>query len=148
MAHTHKIQLHQHLSDDIPDCWIQLCEWVTQKIAEDHTFPSQIMFSDEADYYMNGEWTVRTTATGVTATLTGWTSSRFRVLRKSWCGVDYEAHKLLGRYLLIGIWMPTNTWTCSKKLLFHLFWMNNVISQFTSNKMGHLPTTLWKFENG
>ena len=44
----------QHLSEDDPDRRQQFCEWALTKVNEDENFSTKI-FSDEANFYVNGE---------------------------------------------------------------------------------------------
>jgi hypothetical protein len=49
------MQLLQHLSEDDPDRRMEFCEWVVNKLDGDAKFPSGIFFTDEANFYINGE---------------------------------------------------------------------------------------------
>ena len=51
----YKIQLLHHLSEDDPDRRIEFCEWAVDQFAHDESLPSKILFSDEANFYTNGE---------------------------------------------------------------------------------------------
>ena len=45
----------QHLSEDDPDRWLQFCEWALTKVNEDENFSNKILFTVEANFYINGE---------------------------------------------------------------------------------------------
>lgn len=53
--HLYKVQLLQHLNKDDPDRWVQFAEWVTQQLQINPRFPYQVLFSDEANFFINGE---------------------------------------------------------------------------------------------
>lgn len=53
--HPYKVQMLQHLSEDDPDRRIEFCEWALQRLEESPTFSSNILFTDEANFYINGE---------------------------------------------------------------------------------------------
>ena len=45
----------QHLSEDDQDRRLQFCEWALTKVNEDKNFSTKILFTDEANFYVNGE---------------------------------------------------------------------------------------------
>uniref|UniRef100_A0AAZ1X2A6 DUF4817 domain-containing protein n=1 Tax=Oreochromis aureus TaxID=47969 RepID=A0AAZ1X2A6_OREAU len=53
--HPYKLQLLQHLNEDDPDRRTEFAEWAKQKLEQDPQFTQKILFSDEANFYMNGE---------------------------------------------------------------------------------------------
>ena len=53
--HPYKLQILHHLNEDDPDRRIQMCEWFLEQIAEDDDFLLNVLFSDEANFYVNGE---------------------------------------------------------------------------------------------
>ena len=53
--HPYKIQLHQHLTEDDPDRRVQFAEWATAELATNPDLPLLVLFSDEANFYVNGE---------------------------------------------------------------------------------------------
>uniref|UniRef100_A0A3Q3KZL0 DUF4817 domain-containing protein n=1 Tax=Mastacembelus armatus TaxID=205130 RepID=A0A3Q3KZL0_9TELE len=53
--HPYKLQLLQHLNEDDPDRRTQFAEWAKQKLEQDPQFTQKILFSDEANFYVNGE---------------------------------------------------------------------------------------------
>ncbi|XP_046986033.1 uncharacterized protein LOC124556042 [Schistocerca americana] len=53
--HPYKIQLLQHLNEDEPDRRVQFTEWVTQQLQIHPRFPYQVLISDEAIWFINGE---------------------------------------------------------------------------------------------
>jgi len=42
------------INDDDPDHWMQFCEWFQQMVNEDEEFVTKIVWSDEAQYKLNG----------------------------------------------------------------------------------------------
>jgi hypothetical protein len=53
--HPYKWQLLPRLSEGDPDRRIESCEWVVIKLDGDANFSSGILFTDEANVYVNGE---------------------------------------------------------------------------------------------
>ncbi|KAG2462040.1 TDT nucleotidylexotransferase, partial [Polypterus senegalus] len=53
--HPYKLQLLQHLNEDDPDRRTEFAEWAKQKLEQDPQFTQKILFSDEANFYVNGE---------------------------------------------------------------------------------------------
>ncbi|KAG2469999.1 GPTC1 protein, partial [Polypterus senegalus] len=53
--HPYKLQLLQHLNEDDPDRHTEFAEWAKQKLEQDPQFTQKILFSDEANFYVNGE---------------------------------------------------------------------------------------------
>jgi transposase len=53
--HPYKIQLLQKLNEDDPDRRLEFCDWALQQYHADRLFPFTILFSDEANFYINGE---------------------------------------------------------------------------------------------
>uniref|UniRef100_A0A803JU31 Tc1-like transposase DDE domain-containing protein n=1 Tax=Xenopus tropicalis TaxID=8364 RepID=A0A803JU31_XENTR len=53
--HPYKHQLLQHLNEDDPDRRTEFAEWAKQKLEQDPQFTQKILFSDEANFYVNGE---------------------------------------------------------------------------------------------
>ncbi|XP_049937387.1 uncharacterized protein LOC126412052 [Schistocerca serialis cubense] len=53
--HPYKIKLLRHLNEDDPDRRVQFAEWVTQQLKINPHFPYQVLFSDEANFFINGE---------------------------------------------------------------------------------------------
>uniref|UniRef100_A0AAX7TH63 Uncharacterized protein n=1 Tax=Astatotilapia calliptera TaxID=8154 RepID=A0AAX7TH63_ASTCA len=53
--YPYKLQLLQHLSEDDPDQCTEFAEWTKQKLEQDPQFTQKILFSDEANFYVNGE---------------------------------------------------------------------------------------------
>ncbi|KAG2468668.1 G2E3 ligase, partial [Polypterus senegalus] len=53
--HPYKLQLLQHLDEDDPDRRTEFAEWAKQKLEQDPQFTQKILFSDEANFYVNGE---------------------------------------------------------------------------------------------
>ncbi|XP_073493604.1 uncharacterized protein [Phyllobates terribilis] len=53
--HPYKIQLLQHLNEDDPDRPNEFAEWAKQKLEQDPQFTQNIMFSDEVNFFVNGE---------------------------------------------------------------------------------------------
>lgn len=49
------MQMVQHLSEDDPDRRVQFCDWAVDKMDNDPQFSAGILFSDEANFYCNGE---------------------------------------------------------------------------------------------
>jgi hypothetical protein len=102
------------------------------------------MLNDEANFYMNGKvncqthiyWSGRNSLDRNHLDSRHWKSS---------CGVDYGGSQTVGSVFL------DRTLNADKYLgmvqeIVTPCWMKNAISQLTSNKMEHLPTTLQKFE--
>ncbi|XP_056422400.1 uncharacterized protein LOC130362248 isoform X2 [Hyla sarda] len=54
-SHPYKLQLLQHLNEDDPDRRTEFSEWAKQKLEQDPQFTQMILFSDEANFYVNGE---------------------------------------------------------------------------------------------
>jgi hypothetical protein len=54
-CHPYKMQLLQHLSENDPDTRMEFCEWAVNSVDCDVNFPSAILFTDEANIYINGE---------------------------------------------------------------------------------------------
>jgi len=53
--HPYKLHMLQHLSEDDPDRRMEFCEWAIDQMDRDPTFSAGILFTDEANFYMNGE---------------------------------------------------------------------------------------------
>ncbi|CAM1324679.1 Uncharacterised protein r2_g3343 [Pycnogonum litorale] len=53
--HPYKLHMAQQLSEDDPDRRAEFCEWALTKVNEDANFPTKILFTDEANFYVNGE---------------------------------------------------------------------------------------------
>ena len=53
--HPYKLQVLHHMSDDDPDRRVEMCDWFLAQLEEDPQFLSKVMFSDEANFYVNGE---------------------------------------------------------------------------------------------
>ena len=53
--HPYKLQMLHHISEDDPDRRLEFCEWVVCKLNDDENFSNKIMFTDEANFYVNGE---------------------------------------------------------------------------------------------
>uniref|UniRef100_A0AAZ1XUQ9 DUF4817 domain-containing protein n=1 Tax=Oreochromis aureus TaxID=47969 RepID=A0AAZ1XUQ9_OREAU len=53
--HPYKLQLLQHLNEDDPDQRTEFAKWANQKLEQDPQFTQKILFSDEANFYVNGE---------------------------------------------------------------------------------------------
>eukprot|EP00079_Xenopus_tropicalis_P034003 XP_017947774.1 PREDICTED: uncharacterized protein LOC105946840 isoform X2 [Xenopus tropicalis] len=53
--HPYKLQLLQHLNEDDPDRCTEFAEWAKQKLEQDPQFTQKILFSNEANFYVNGE---------------------------------------------------------------------------------------------
>ncbi|KAG2470428.1 HDA11 deacetylase, partial [Polypterus senegalus] len=53
--HPYNLQLLQHLNEDDPDRRTEFAEWAKQKLEQDPPFTHKILFSDEANFYVNGE---------------------------------------------------------------------------------------------
>ncbi|KAG2458030.1 S12A7 protein, partial [Polypterus senegalus] len=53
--HPYKLELLQHLNEDDPDRRTEFAEWAKQKLEHDPQFTQKILFSDEANFYVNGE---------------------------------------------------------------------------------------------
>jgi hypothetical protein len=68
-----------HLSEDDPNRRMEFCEWVVNSLDGEATFPSAILFIDEANFYINGE-VAKTCVTGVIPTRTGRVHQRYKVL--------------------------------------------------------------------
>jgi hypothetical protein len=49
------MHLLQHLSEDNLNGGMELCEWVVNKLDSHANFQSGILFTDEANFYVNGE---------------------------------------------------------------------------------------------
>ncbi|KAL6479869.1 hypothetical protein MHYP_G00109020 [Metynnis hypsauchen] len=50
----YKLQLLQHLNKDDPDRHTEFAEWAKQKLEQGPQFTQKILFSDEANFYVNG----------------------------------------------------------------------------------------------
>lgn len=46
--------LHRLAKYDI-DCYMEMCEWFLDQIGTDDNFDKNVLFSDEANSYVNGE---------------------------------------------------------------------------------------------
>ena len=44
-----------HLSEDDPDRRMEFCEWALSNVNEDPNFSIKILFTDEANFYVNGK---------------------------------------------------------------------------------------------
>ena len=44
-----------HINEDDPDRRLKFCEWPVGKLNDDANFSNKIMFTDEANFYINGE---------------------------------------------------------------------------------------------
>uniref|UniRef100_A0A669B5E7 DUF4817 domain-containing protein n=1 Tax=Oreochromis niloticus TaxID=8128 RepID=A0A669B5E7_ORENI len=53
--HPYKLQLLQHLNEDDPDRRTEFAQKTKQKLEQDPQFTQKILFSDEANFYVNGE---------------------------------------------------------------------------------------------
>jgi hypothetical protein len=53
--HPYKMQMLQHLSEEDPDRRMEFCEWAVNKLDGGANFSSGILFTDEANFYVNGE---------------------------------------------------------------------------------------------
>lgn len=53
--HPYKLQILHHLTEDDPDRRLEMCQWFIEQIAEDNDFLLKVLFSDEANFYVNGE---------------------------------------------------------------------------------------------
>lgn len=53
--HPYKIQLHQELNEDDPDRRLEFCKIMMGRIDQNPNFLSQIVFSDESTFQLNGE---------------------------------------------------------------------------------------------
>ncbi|KAG2456425.1 TT30A protein, partial [Polypterus senegalus] len=53
--YPYKLQLLPHLNEDDPDRRTEFAEWAKQKLEQDPQFTQKILFSDEANFYVNGE---------------------------------------------------------------------------------------------
>ncbi|KAG2466422.1 MTX3 protein, partial [Polypterus senegalus] len=51
--HPYKLQLLQHLNEDDPDRRTKFAEWAKQKLEQAPQFTQKILFSDEANFYVN-----------------------------------------------------------------------------------------------
>jgi hypothetical protein len=49
------MQMLQHLSEGDPDGWMGFWEWAVNKLDDDANFSSGILFTDEANFYINGK---------------------------------------------------------------------------------------------
>jgi DNA-binding MurR/RpiR family transcriptional regulator len=49
----YKMQMLQHLSEGYPD--MEFCKWAVNKFDGDANFSSGILFTEEANFYVNGE---------------------------------------------------------------------------------------------
>ena len=45
-----------YLSEDDPDRRLEFCEWALSNVNEDPNFSTKILFTDEANFYVNGEF--------------------------------------------------------------------------------------------
>ena len=62
--HPYKIQLLQKLNEDDPDKKLGFCDWALQEYHANRLFPLTILFSDEANFYINGEVNKKNPGTG------------------------------------------------------------------------------------
>lgn len=46
------MQFLHHMTEDDPDCRIEMCQWFLDKMVEKDNFIHNIMFSDEANFYI------------------------------------------------------------------------------------------------
>lgn len=53
--HPYKLQLLQHLNEDDPDRHTKFAEWAKEKLEQDPQFAQNILFSDDANFYVNDE---------------------------------------------------------------------------------------------
>ena len=53
--HPCKIQMLQHLSEDDPDRRVEFCQWALHQLEETPDLTLNILFTDEANFYVNGE---------------------------------------------------------------------------------------------
>ena len=53
--HPYKLHMAHHLSEDDPDRRMEFCEWALSNVNEDPNFSTKILFTDEANFYVNGE---------------------------------------------------------------------------------------------
>lgn len=53
--HPYKIQMLQHLSEDDPDRRVEFCQWALHQLEETPDLTLNILFTDEANFYVNGE---------------------------------------------------------------------------------------------
>ena len=53
--YPYKLHMAQHLSKDDPDRRMEFCERALTKENEDPKFSTKILFTDEANFYVNGE---------------------------------------------------------------------------------------------
>ncbi|XP_056409683.1 uncharacterized protein LOC130331736 [Hyla sarda] len=53
--HPYKLQLLQHLNEDDPDRRTEFAAWAKQKLEQYLQFTQKILFSDEGNFYVNGE---------------------------------------------------------------------------------------------
>lgn len=53
--HPYKLQHVQQLTEDDPDRRMEMCSWFMDRLDEGHEFLSDILFSDEAMFTMNGQ---------------------------------------------------------------------------------------------
>lgn len=53
--HPYKLQLLHHMTEDDPDRRMEMCDWFLRKLDDNAQFLSTVMFSDEANFYVNGE---------------------------------------------------------------------------------------------
>lgn len=53
--HPYKLHMAEHMSEDDPDRRMEFCEWVLSKLKEDANISTKILFTDEANFYVNGE---------------------------------------------------------------------------------------------
>lgn len=51
----YKMQMLQHLNKDNPDRWLEFCECTTYKLDVHANFSPGILFTNEANFYVNGE---------------------------------------------------------------------------------------------
>jgi transposase len=53
--HPYKLQIVQHLTEDDPDDRLEICQWFLSQIEKNEHFLRGVLFSDEANFYANGE---------------------------------------------------------------------------------------------
>lgn len=53
--HPYKLHLMQKLSEDDPDRRLEFCSWAMTMCEENDNFPYEILFTDEANFYVSGE---------------------------------------------------------------------------------------------
>jgi len=53
--HLYKMLMLQHYREDNLDRKLEFCEWAPNKCDRDINFTSGILFTDKANFYVNGE---------------------------------------------------------------------------------------------